>query len=252
MKNMEDKIKVSIITVCYNSEKTIQRTIESVLQQTYDNIEYIIVDGKSKDRTMEIAESYKPCFRDMKVISEPDKGIYDAMNKGIDMASGELIGIINSDDFYEENAVETMVNAYERGKHAVYHGKICTVDRTTGAVIGESQTPGNADQLDQGMSISHPTCFIPKATYRKYGKFNTKYSCVADYDLMLRYKQCGEVEFVPVDAVIANFTVGGTCCTHKAFYDLLDMQLDHGMISRKEAVIKKTKAKISELWSAKV
>jgi glycosyltransferase involved in cell wall biosynthesis len=242
---MEDKIKVTIITVCYNSEKTIQRTIESVLQQTYDNIEYIIVDGKSKDRTMEIAESYKPRFRDMKVISEPDKGIYDAMNKGIDMASGELVGIINSDDFYEENAVETVVNAYERGKHAVYHGKMRTVDRTSGAVVGESQTPGNPDKLDQEMSINHPTCFIPKATYRKYGKFNTKYSCVADYDLMLRYRQCSEVEFVPVDAVIANFTVGGTCCTHKAFYDLLDMQVDYGMISRKEAVVQKAKAMIT-------
>lgn len=166
---MEDNkvnIKVSIIIVCLIVKKTIQRTIKSVLCQTYDDIEYIIVDGRSIDRTMEIVESYMSRFQDMKVILESDKGIYDAMNKGIDMATGELIGIINSEDFYEANVVEMMVGAYERGKYAVCHEKMRTVDCVTETVTGELQTLGNPNKLDTEMLINHPTCFIPKATYQ--------------------------------------------------------------------------------------
>ena len=103
-------MKVSIITACFNSEKTIKTTIESVLHQTYSNIEYIIIDGKSSDSTIEIVKEYMPLFRGrLRYISEKDNGIYDAMNKGIRLSKGDVIGIINSDDFYELDAVENII-----------------------------------------------------------------------------------------------------------------------------------------------
>ena len=113
---LSDQLLVSIITVSFNGEDTIARTIESVLGQTYQNIEYILIDGASTDRTVEIAESFRPRFEEKNmpftVISEPDKGMYDALNKGTRAAHGELVGQINSDDWYEPDAVETMVNLY--------------------------------------------------------------------------------------------------------------------------------------------
>ena len=103
---MEENKLVTVITPCFNSEKTIRKTIESVLNQTYHNIEYLIIDGASTDKTVEIAKSYEQAFGGrMKIYSEPDKGIYDAMNKGIRLAGGELVGIVNSDDYYETDAV---------------------------------------------------------------------------------------------------------------------------------------------------
>ena len=120
-------VKCSIITVSYNSSKTIEKTINSVLSQTYKDVEYIIVDGASSDGTVEIIKEYEPLFEGrMKWISEPDNGIYFAMNKGIQMAKGELIGIINSDDWYENDAVEKIVYGWsDAGKKplSVLHGK---------------------------------------------------------------------------------------------------------------------------------
>ncbi len=116
----QDKPLVSIITVCLNSEKTIEQTIQSVINQTYPNIEYIIIDGKSTDRTLEIIDKYKGKISIL--VSESDEGIYDAMNKGLKLATGELIGIINSDDWYESDAVETIVNSFlaDRNVQVIY------------------------------------------------------------------------------------------------------------------------------------
>ena len=124
----KNNVKVSIITVSYNSEKTIRRTIESVLNQTYRNIEYIIIDGASSDSTVDIIKEYESKFLGrLKWISETDSGIYDAMNKGICKASGELIGIINSDDYYEKEAVEHMVNALGSEEYQVLYGMMRTL-----------------------------------------------------------------------------------------------------------------------------
>ena len=122
---------VSIITPCYNSEKTIEKTIKSVLGQTYKNIEYIIVDGGSSDSTIDIVKKYEMLFEGrMKVISEKDDGIYDAMNKGILNATGKLIGIVNSDDYYEADAVETVVKNMEEDEYQVLYGLLrCTQQR---------------------------------------------------------------------------------------------------------------------------
>ena len=115
---------VSVITICFNSEAVIRKTIESVLNQTWDKLEYLIVDGASKDRTVAIAEEYSERFAakgvDYRIYSEPDRGIYDAMNKGIRLSSGDLVGLINSGDWYEPDAVETAVKAYEKEPYDLF------------------------------------------------------------------------------------------------------------------------------------
>ncbi len=241
-----ENIKVSIITVCYNSEKTIERTIKSVLDQTYKNIEYIIVDGASNDGTMKIIDNYREAFGSrLKVVSEKDDGIYYAMNKGIDMSTGDIVGIINSDDWYEDEAVEKIVEAYNKNhsnKYCVYYGKKGVVK--DGLVMQVNLSDHN--KLEDGM-ISHPSCFVTKETYLDKGKFNTKYVSVADYDLMLRFKRTEEVEFIPVYEHIANFSLGGMCSTGKAYIDLLKLKMDYGKITRFRGNIEIFKAKLAEL-----
>ena len=226
-----ESIKVSIITVCFNSEKTIERTIKSVFDQTYKNIEYIIIDGASTDKTLEIIDGYRDQFKDrLKVISEKDDGIYFAMNKGIALSAGTLIGIINSDDWYEKDAVQKMVNAYETDHNnplTVYYGNTGVI--RDNQLISVSKSDHN--RLEDDM-ISHPSCFVTKEAYDKLGVYNTDYPSVADYDLMLRYKRSGRVDFVHVDEHIANFSLGGMSSTGKAYIDLLRLKMNYKKISR--------------------
>lgn len=234
--DMGNDIKCSIITVSYNSASTIERTIKSVLNQTYGNIEYIIVDGNSKDDTVSIIKQYEEPFDGrLKWISEPDDGLYYAMNKGIEMASGELIGIINSDDWYEPDAVEIMIREYEhiraKGKSEeglVLYGKLKSWDGNREIKV----TMSDHTRLREAM-IGHPTCFVSAKTYREHGAFDTRYISAADYDLMLRYSEAG-VGFFPVDELIANFSFGGMCASGKAYYDLLKVRKAHKIISLPE------------------
>ena len=242
---MED-IKVSIVTVCYNSEKTIERTIKSVLNQTYKNIEYIIIDGASTDKTLEIVDRYIDLFNGrLKVISEKDDGIYYAMNKGIKIATGKLIGIINSDDWYENNAVKDIITAYKDchdNPFSVYYGKTSYI--SNGKVIKIEQS--SHERLEYEM-ISHPSSFVTAAAYHELEVFNTDYPCVADYDLMLRYYRSGKVSFIQVDSHIANFTIGGMSSTGKAYIDLLKLKMNYGKINRLKGEVEIIKAKLAIL-----
>lgn len=222
--------KVSIITVCYNSEKTIRKTIESVLAQTYKNVEYIIVDGASKDGTVKIIQEYEAAFQGrMRWISEPDEGIYFAMNKGIKMAEGELIGIINSDDYYEEKAVEYMVEAMTEERYQILYGALRMIrDGMEDCISIYSH------HFLRRRSIAHPACFVTRALYCELGMYDTKYVSVADYDFMIRMSENDQVHFYPVYRLIANFTAGGMSSTHKAYLDLIRLQRDHGIISQSQ------------------
>jgi glycosyltransferase involved in cell wall biosynthesis len=197
---------VSIITVCYNSEEYIRDTIESVLNQTYDNIEYIIVDGDSTDNTLDIIKEYEPKFNGrMRWISEPDDGIYDAMNKGIEMSNGKIIGIINSDDWYELNAVDEIVNIFIYRNVDMVYGEIDFWNN--GKIVLEKGANKNLDKLDKGMIINHPTVFLKKYIYDKFGKFKNKYSIAADWELMLRLRN--NIKIIAIDKKVANFRLGG-------------------------------------------
>ena len=229
-------MKVSIITVCYNSEKTIERTIESVFNQTYQDIEYIIVDGASQDNTLNIINKYKEKFgQRLIVISEPDHGIYDAMNKGIEAATGDIIGIINSDDWYEPDAVQNIVDNYQKGKeYQILYGVANIVD---GSEIKETIWR-SISCINQHM-ILHPATFVTKSVYEKYGVFSLDYKICSDYDLFLKYSKISEIEFVPIRNVVSNFSTGGASSNFLCQIESNEIRYKHNAISKK--VYKKLK-----------
>lgn len=197
--------KVSIVTVAYNSEATIRRTIESVLNQTYCNLEYLIVDGKSTDKTVQAAEEYQRKFAERgmvyHIISEEDRGIYDAMNKGIRMATGDLIGIINSDDWYESNAVQCAAENYNRRKYDLYYADL--------RIVGEGKSfikKSKDSKFVTSRYWNHPTTFIPRYIYQKYQYKNENIH--DDWDLILRLKKAG-VRVCVDHVVLANFSRNG-------------------------------------------
>lgn len=200
---MKQKPKVSIITVCKNSISTIEQTIQSVLNQTYMNVEYIIIDGASDDGTCEVIEKYRSKLDFY--CSEPDYGIYHAMNKGLRRATGDIVGIINSDDWYAENAVEHVVNNFLQYDCDMVHGKLAMVyDAKRMRIIEER----NLEDLYIGMVVSHPTVFLKRSMYQQYGLFDEQYKSAADYELMLRLYTNGiSIKFVP--EIIAYFRKGG-------------------------------------------
>lgn len=205
-----DNIPVSIITVCLNAAGTVEDTIKSVVGQTYENIEYIIIDGGSTDGTLQIIEKYKD---DISVlVSEKDQGIYDAMNKGIGLAKGDYIGIINADDWYERDAVENVVRlGKEAPEHTgVIYGRIQFVEEERLFTIKEK----GMDSIWTEMPIAHPSTFIRKSVYDKYGGYDTQYKIAADYDFIFKLYVSG-VGFLSCKHVLANYRVGGISGTHR-------------------------------------
>ena len=233
----------SIITVCYNAESTIEQTINSVLDQSFKDFEYIIVDGGSTDKTLEIIEGHKEKI-DI-VISESDQGPFDAMNKGIRASSGQLIGILNSDDWYESDTLELVVNACSNsdGK-TIFHGLCKYIDQGK----EEKILSYHHDVLPQH-SIAHPTCFIPAALYEEFGLYDTSYKIASDYELLLRLYEAG-VSFHRIERVLANFRSGGITTQQNSKYEDLAIQLKYGKIDPLKYRVKRMKYKLGDLlWS---
>jgi len=222
---MEKNIKVSIITPCLNSEKTIRYTIESVLNQTYHNIEYIIIDGGSTDTTLDIINEYHPLFKGrMKYISEKDSGIYNAMNKGIKMSQGKLIGIINSDDYYETDAVEKAVSYMTDDIFQVVYGYINVIEQS-----GSMQIRKYKHDAEHGIPLPHPSCFVTKEVYKKYGLFCEKLKISADVELTLRLYRANIVKFILCPHVLAYFRTGGVSTNStRGVVEYLLARLIHG------------------------
>ena len=200
-----NKIKISIITVVYNNQETLERTIKSVVNQGYDNLEYIIIDGGSTDGTLDIIKKHEHEIDYW--ISEPDKGIFDAMNKGIKVATGELIGIINSDDWYAEETVEKVAQAYrESGADVIYGNMMVAEEKDNTYWLRECEI--STENKIKDLKFSHPTLFVKKSVYDKYGAFNTEFVIEADMDFILRLLNKGLV-FYKINKVIAYFALGG-------------------------------------------
>jgi glycosyltransferase involved in cell wall biosynthesis len=217
---------VSVITITYNSVMTLQQTIESVISQSYTNIEYIIIDGCSTDGSVGIIENYKDKLTYW--ISEKDNGIYDAMNKGLSKAKGDLISILNSDDWYEPDAIEKVINACIFNRDVdVFHGLLRFIDNkgNPDLITGHYES-----FLDRGM-IEHPTCFIKSSLYQKVGKFNNMYKSAADYDWMLRAKAAG-AQFFLIPQIITNFRRGGVSDSQKGFQEELSIKRSYGLITK--------------------
>lgn len=197
-----EELLVSVITVVYNGESSLEQTILSVIGQTYKNIEYIIVDGGSTDNTLEIIKKYEDKIAYWR--SEPDNGISDAFNKGVAFATGDIIGIINADDWYETDAVASVVAHYKPG--LLLHGNL-QYWKENGS-RGMNVTP-NAALLKQEMTINHPTVFIEKQVYDKLGTFDTSYKLAMDYHLLLRIQRAG-LPFIHINKTIAHMRLGGS------------------------------------------
>lgn len=203
-------MKVSIITVCYNSAETIENTLISVVSQSYPNIEYILIDGQSTDGTLAIIERYKSKLA--RVISEPDKGIYDAINKGIQLASGELVGVLNSDDFYINNSViEEVVKILQQQNADCVYGDLQYVDRQNTNLVKRNWVSGKYEQglFYKGWMPPHPTFFIKNECYKKYGLFNLQLKSAADYELMLRMLHVHQIKAAYLPQVLVKMRVGG-------------------------------------------
>lgn len=181
-------MKISIITVTYNSAATLEQTILSVVGQTYKDIEYIVVDGGSKDETLNIIAKYKNSIS--KTVSEKDNGLYDALNKGIAMSGGDVIGILHSDDFYiHSKVIENYVREFnEQNADAVY-ADLYYIDKNNTDKIVRKWKSGRYSHGDflSGWMPPHPTFFVKKDVYERFGKFNTDFKSAADYELMLRF-----------------------------------------------------------------
>ena len=203
-------MKVSIITVCYNSAGYIHTCIDSVVNQTYKDIEFIIIDGVSKDNTMEIVRSYGDKIT--QVVSEKDKGIYDAMNKGIGMATGEIVAILNSDDLYYDNQViENVVNAFKMSKAGALYADIVYIndgDLNTVVRYYSGKTLKLSD-LAYGLAPPHPAFFALKKCYDDFGTFHLKYPICADYDLMVRLMYVHKVPTTYLPLITTKMRTGG-------------------------------------------
>ncbi len=226
MKNFKNEEPlISIITVVYNGEKYLEQTIQSVLNQTYKNIEYIIVDGGSNDGTLDIIKKYKSCI--FKWVSEPDDGLYDAMNKGIKMASGELIGMINSDDWYESNCVEVMAKAYKSNpfKH-IFHADRFNINENGKKSVKKFQS-SEFKFIYYGMMYNHPSMFITKVEYKKH-LYNTNLKALSDYQFVLEAFLRDKNIFLYLEKSLVNYRLDGI----SAKLSLFD-KLKEGYISRK-------------------
>jgi len=210
LKKMIENPKISIITVAFNSQSTIKHTIDSVANQDYKNKEYILIDGASKDWTLDIIN-----FKKDKIdyfVSEDDNGIYDAMNKGIKAATGDIIGILNSDDFYPKNSVLSKVaEVFVRTNCDCLYGDLVYVKTADARQIVRYWKSGefNRKKLNKGWMLPHPTFFVKKEVYEKYGLYNIKLKNAADYEMILRllYRHKLSVEYIP--EIMIKMRMGG-------------------------------------------
>ena len=204
-------IKVSIVTVCYNSELFISSAIESVLSQDYDTIEFIVIDGDSKDGTVRIIKSYGDNVTHF--LTEPDNGIYDAMNKGIALASGDVIGILNSDDFYlHEHLISEVVNVFEANPQVdMVLGNVDFVDPAdlTKPVRFYSSFNFAPWKMRFGFMPAHPAAFVKRTAYEKVGNYKLGYKIGADFEWFVRAFLCHGLVFVTLDKTLVRMRLGG-------------------------------------------
>lgn len=203
-------LKISIITAVYNNCNTIAQAIESVLSQDYPTIEYIIIDGCSKDGTVEIIRHYEE--RISKWVSEPDHGIYDAMNKGLQMATGDVIGLLNSDDFYESSDIlSSIALIFQRENPDALYGDLLYVDaQNTNKIVRYWKSKAfHKDAFLKGWMPPHPTFFVKTEVYKRYGYFDTRLKSAADYELMLRFIHKNQIRLAYLPRILVRMRTGG-------------------------------------------
>jgi glycosyltransferase involved in cell wall biosynthesis len=199
-------LKITLITISYNSESTFQKTLESVQAQTYSKFEHILVDGGSTDATLTIAITFPHIS---KIISEPDKGIYDALNKGLQNATGDIIGFLNSDDiFYDENSLEIIAAAFDENTDCVFGDLVYTNDQNQMKRKWKG-SPFIRGTFKKGWMPAHPTFYCRRSIYEKFGLYNDSYKIAGDFELMLRFFEKHQIKSKYIPQTLVNMKVGG-------------------------------------------
>lgn len=217
-------MKVSIITICFNSSNTIENTFKSIKRQSHKNIEYLVIDGGSSDGTLELIEKYKNIISVF--ISEPDKGLYDAMNKGIALSSGKLIGILHSDDvFFEKNVVENIVAFHEKNKIDASVGNIIQVNELGKTVRKYSAKNWNPEKLKTGFMPPHPSIFFKRELFEKYGYYHLDYISGADYELIIRFFLKNNISWKFSNITTTAMLIGGISSSGIGSYVLITKEI---------------------------
>ncbi|MBC7846297.1 MAG: glycosyltransferase [Flavobacterium sp.] len=216
-------MRITIITVCYNRKATIGKAIKSVLEQNYHNIEYIIIDGNSTDGTQEIIESYGN--RISKYLSEPDKGMYDAINKGLKLATGDVIGLMHSDDeFYDKNAITKIVarfNYYTNTEGVYGDGIYVSNDKEERLIRNRIGGVFRLKKVREGWLPLHPTVYLKKSIIDKYGLYNLDFNIASDTEFLLRYLYKYKIKMTYINAYIVKMRMGGMSTNAKRAFEVL-------------------------------
>lgn len=222
-KTTDEKPLISVVTVVYNGEETLEQTIQSVVNQTYDNIEYIIVDGGSKDGTLDIIKRYEDKIDYWQ--SESDKGIYDAMNKGIELATGDYICLLNADDWFENYVCEKISQEINKKRFDVYYA-IARVINNAGEIY---DIHGSTINIINRCSIAHQTAFISKKIYSEY-KYDTNYRSAADYEFFCRLSR-DKKTFRFIDTIFVNYRLDGMSDSNFGQIETYKIKYKYGYIS---------------------
>lgn len=202
------ELKISLITVAYNAQNTIERCIISVLRQQFLNLEYIIIDGGSKDGTVDIVEKYKDNLSFF--VSEPDKGIYDAMNKGIALATGDIIGTLNADDYFADNEIlNEIAGVFAKQDTDVLYGDMDYVDASGGIVRKWRSGEYRAGIFNRGWMPPHPTFYCKRGLFKELGAYSLEHGSAADYELMLRFMHLHNIKAGYLKRVMVKMVIGG-------------------------------------------
>jgi len=214
---------ISVITICYNRSKTIEQSIDSVLNQDYPNIEYIIIDGNSNDGTKEIISAYGN--RITKYVSEKDKGMYDAINKGLQLATGDVIGLMHSDDtFYDNQVVSKIVKSFQQqseidGLYA--NGIYTTNDKEERLVRNRIGGAFDFKKIKKGWLPLHPTVYLKKACFEKYGLYNLDFKIASDTEFLLRYLYKHKIKMHYLNSYVVKMKMGGLSTDYKRAFEVL-------------------------------
>jgi glycosyltransferase involved in cell wall biosynthesis len=216
-------MRVSIITVCYNRKSTIEQSIKSVLGQDYPNIEYIVIDGSSTDGTKEIIQSYSDKIATY--ISEPDKGMYDAINKGLSMATGDIVGLMHSDDeFYNKMVISKIVTTFQNSPNTdgLYgNGIYISNDAEERIVRNRIGGPYDFKKIRSGWLPLHPTVYLKKSLIEKFGFYNLDFKIASDTEFLLRYLFQHKINIVYLDEYVVKMRMGGLSTSYKRAFEVL-------------------------------
>ncbi|WP_298780301.1 glycosyltransferase family 2 protein [uncultured Polaribacter sp.] len=239
-------MKISIITVCYNSAKSIEKTFKSVQCQTYKNIEYIVVDGGSSDTTLDIIENNKDIIS--KHISEPDKGLYDAMNKGIQLATGDIVGILNSDDiFTDKNVLQNIAKFHLQNNVDASVGNIIQFNEEGKTVRKYSAKNWNPEKLKIGFMPAHPAIFFKRTLFDKFGVYHLDFTIGADYELITRFFLKNKIPWKFSNITTTSMLIGGLSSSGVSSYQLISKEIKKAL-SRNNIKFSYLKVQLRGFW----